>query len=154
MSPSGTSNLVEVERRCFLDTGNPMHVWAAYRMARVADAPIPDWVLRYFDICGDRLLALSADASRNGGAKDMGPKIAKSLGLVSNGRGSPLVSYHADWIVFGANVRARVTDGDKEYLAIESVAKDAGVSTTTVRDAWVRFGALFPGESPFPDEAL
>lgn len=151
---SHPEDMLEVERRCVVETDNVMHAWAAYSLARVCDAPVPDWVLRYLDKAARNLLALSAEAQSSGG-KHLGPKIAKALGLASAGAGSPLVSYHADWQVFGMNVRARLPGfGGKEYLAIESVAADAGVDKSTVHRAFKLYTALFPGEGIFPDEAL
>jgi hypothetical protein len=147
-------DMIEVERRCLVETDNVMHAWAAYSMARVCGAPVPDWVLRYFDKAARNLLALSAEAQESGG-RDLGPKIAKALGLASVGAGSPLVAYHADWQTFGMNVRARLPEfGGKEYLAIESVASDVGVSVAAVRRAFKLYDALFPGAAIFPDEAL
>jgi len=157
---SHPDDMIEADRRCFVETGNPMHAWAAYSLARVCDAPIPEWVLRYLDMVGRNLLALSAD-SQDGGGKDLGPKIATALKLEGKPRsGSPLVTYHADWMVFGMNVRDRMTrvgrDGrfDLETYAIESVASEAGVSKSTVRRAFKLYEALFPGDAIFPDEAL
>jgi len=152
---SHPDEMLEVEKRCFVETGNPMHVWAAYSLARVCDAPMPDWVMRYFDMAARNLLALSAEAQDSGG-KDLGPKIAGALKLKGKSRaGSPLVSYHADWMVFGMNVRARLPEfGGKEYLAIESVAESAGVSKSTVHRAFKLYETLFPGDATFPDEAI
>lgn len=154
MSVDDNSELVEVERRCFKETGNPMHAWAAFRLARVVGSPIPDWVLKYLDQCSRELLSLSSHSSAQGTGKDLGPAIAKTFGLASKGRGSPLVTYHADWMVFGANVRSRMLNGDKEYIAVEEVAKEHAVSKTAVGNSWRLFRAMFPGKSPFPDEAL
>lgn len=150
---SHPEDLIEVERRCFIETDNVMHVWAAYGFARAAGAPVPDWVLRYFDRIGRSIMALAIEARTEGG-KDLGPRIAKALGLASAGRGSPLTAYHSDWMVLGMNVRDRMRQGDKDYLAVESVAKDGGVSEATVRRAHELFDKLFPSEGIFPDEAL
>ena len=157
---SHPDEMLEVEKRCFLETENAMHVWAAYSLARVCDAPVPDWVLRYLDRAARNLLALSAEAQEAGG-KDLGPKIASALRLEGKPRsGSPLVTYHADWMVFGMTVRDRMTrvgrDGrtDLETYAIDDVANEAGVSKATVRRAFKLYDALFPGDAIFPDEAL
>jgi hypothetical protein len=147
-------DLIEVEKRCLVETDNMMHAWAAYSLARANKAPVPEWVFRYFDRAARNLFELSADASKTGG-KDLGPKIATALHLSSKGAGSPLVTYHSDWLVFGMNVRARLPAfGGKEYLAIENVADQAGVSVSTVGRAFKLYNALFPGPGIFPDEAL
>lgn len=146
-------DLIEVERRCLVETNNVMHVWAAYGFARAAGVPIPEWVLRYFDKAGHGLMALAVEAKKQGG-KDFGPRIAKAFGLATAGSGSPLTAYHSAWMTFGMNVRYRMQQGDKEYLAIASVARDGGVSDATVRRAHELFDKLFPGDGIFPDEAL
>ena len=152
------ADFIEVERRCLAKTNNPMHAWAAYSFARVAGDPIPDWVLRYFDMAARNLFAL-ADEVQDEGGMDMGPKIAMALKLASKGRGSPLVEYHHDWLVFGMNVRNRMqrTDSlgrsDLETYAIESVARDHNASESAVRRAYKLYDALFPGDAIFPNEA-
>jgi hypothetical protein len=152
-------DLLEVERRCFAETSNAMHAWAAYRLARVCDAPVPEWVLRYLDLVGRNLLHLSAAHDSDG--KDLGQKIADAAMLKGKPRaGSPLVNYHADWMVFGMNVRDRMTrigrDGrsDLETYAIESVALESQASKSTVRRAYKLYNALFPGDAIFPDETI
>ena len=147
------ADYIEVERRCLVETDNAMHVWAAYSFARAAGDPIPDWVMRYFDMVARGLFALAVEAKAEGG-KDMGPKIARAMGLASKGRGAPLVEYHNRWMTFGMNVRHRMQQGDKEVFAIESVAKSGGVSISTVERAYKRYAALFPGEAIFPNEAV
>lgn len=151
---SHPEDMLEVERLCAIENDNMMHAWAAYRLARLSGVSIPEWVLRYFDEAGRNLLALSAEIAKYGNGKGVGPKIAKSIGLASDGAGSPLTKYHADWMVFGLNVRARMLEGDKEDIAVETVARDAGVSMSTVRRSFKTYDRLFPGQALFPDEAL
>ena len=152
---SHPNEMLEVERRCFVETNNPMHVWSAYSLARVCDAPVPEWVLRYFDFVSRNLLSLSADVQSEGG-KDLGPRIAQAMKLEGKPRsGSPLVQYHADWMVLALNVIGHLPHaGGKEYLAIEEVAASSGVSISTVRRAFKLYCSLFPNEGDFPEERL
>ena len=69
-------------------------------------------------------------------------------------KGSDLTGYQGDWMMYGANVRHRIKQGNKEYFAIESVAHDAGVSYATVRRGWKLFDATFPGDAPDPLDAV
>jgi hypothetical protein len=152
-------NLIEVERRCYLESGNAMHVWAAYAFARAVDAPLPDWVMSYLDRCGRNLMALSSEVRSTSG-KDLGPRIAKAFGLASPGSGSPLTTYHHDWMSLGMSVRDRITRrddrgrADQETYAIEQVADEAGLAPSTVRRAYKLFDHIFPGTAVFPDDAV
>ncbi|MDG4896616.1 hypothetical protein P9272_23905 [Mesorhizobium sp. WSM4976] len=150
-------DFIEVERRAFFETSNPMHAWAAFRYASVVGTEMPDWVRGYFDLVSKRMLALAADAQteadrpkRNSKVDDFGPRLAAAMMM----KGSHLTGYHSDWISYGMNVRHRVQAGDKETFAIESVAEDAGVSVSTVRRGWKRYNKLYPGDAVFPHEAV
>ncbi len=54
----------------YLKTGNPIHAWRAYRVARALGVCQPTWVLDYFDRCADKVV----DATDNA-------QIASALGL-------------------------------------------------------------------------
>lgn len=150
-------DFIEVERRAFFETSNPMHVWAAFRYAAVAKAETPDWVRGYLDLVSKRILALSAEAhkqteqpKRNAKVDDFGPRLAAAMMM----KGSHLTGYHSDWIAYGMNVRHRMHSGDQETYAIESVARDASVSISTVRRGWKRYNKLYPGNDIFPHEVV
>jgi hypothetical protein len=147
-------DLIEVERRYFVETHNPMHVWTAYSLARCNAAPIPDWVLHYFDHSARELLKLSFETRETGG-ENMGPKLARSLGFTSGGPGSGLSNYqNMEWIVYGMHVRARIAQGSKEYIAIEDVSKQLAVHKSTVTRAYKLFDKLFPGDGIFPEDTV
>lgn len=41
---------------------NPLFVWHAYRLARKAKVPVPEWVMDFFDGCSDRLIEEAGSA--------------------------------------------------------------------------------------------
>ena len=45
----GMDYKIAVAKKLYEITGNPLHVWNAYRVCRVARLGVPDWVLSYFD---------------------------------------------------------------------------------------------------------
>ncbi|MEQ8813553.1 MAG: hypothetical protein RLO51_16780 [Thalassobaculum sp.] len=150
------ADLIEVERRCYQETGNPLHVWAAYGLARVVKTPPPEWVLAYFDGVGRNLFTVAA-VHLNGKAANVPAEIMVALGMKppgKSGSGTAFSRYHKDWLSFGMNVRARMQSGEQQTYAIEEVAKQSGVSEKLVRDGWKRYNRLFPGPGIFPDEAL
>lgn len=74
-----TAHLIDTCRERFLKDGNPLHVWAAYRLARrkvvprpgpsgfsplnvapparpLEPLPLPNWITEYLDLCADQLL--------------------------------------------------------------------------------------------------
>jgi len=40
---------LRVDENLYRNTRNPRHVWHAWQLARTANAPIPDWVLKFID---------------------------------------------------------------------------------------------------------
>ena len=44
-------------------TNNEIHTWHAYRFARLAQVPIPEWVLEYFDRTSRALTATKGPRS-------------------------------------------------------------------------------------------
>jgi hypothetical protein len=138
------SDLIEIERRCFAETGNPLHAWAAYSFARVVNAAVPDWVLGYLDSAARNLFDLTAEhqSQQKGREKEIAPKIAAAFGI----RGTVLSGYRDNWVVHGANVRHLMREGHQETYAIDYVAEAAGVSTSTVRRALKRYDRLYPDQ--------
>jgi hypothetical protein len=157
MNPDKNEDFIEAERRAFLETSNPMHVWAAFRFAGVVGAETPEWVRSYLDLVSKRILSLAAQVQnessrgkRNSKVDDFGPRLAAVMMM----KGSHLTGYHSDWITYGMNVRHRIQSGDKETFAIETVAEDAGVSKSTVGRGWKRYNKLYPGDAIFPQETV
>jgi hypothetical protein len=59
----------------YITTKNPIHAWAAYRIARHLGVPIADWVLAYFDTAAKSILETDLASSST--------RIAIALGLAS-----------------------------------------------------------------------
>ena len=135
---------IECERRAYLATGNPMHVWEAYGVARQSQSAIPEWVLQYLDKARLGLIYNVSDAidDRKGG-KDLAAPIARALGLVADGRGTPF-DYDTRWWGYGRKVREFVRAGDKLQIARENAANFYGVSTSTVMRGAKLYDKVFP----------
>jgi hypothetical protein len=106
--------MIECERRAYVATGNPLHAWAAYGVGRQHKRAIPEWVLQYFDKARLGLVFNVPDAiEKRGNAKDLGPDIAKALGLHGKGqRGSPFESYYdTKWWEYGRAVHEYLKAG-------------------------------------------
>ena len=84
MNTTDNSDLIELERRSFMTTSNAMHVWAAYSLARVVKAPVPDWVLGYLDLCARRLFALTS--AKDEKDDEFAKTVASAFMLTSKGR--------------------------------------------------------------------
>lgn len=134
-----TEFMIECERRAYLAKGNPLHVWNAYSTARAKGIAVPEWVLRYFDKASWDLRALANEPEK----KNLGPKIAKALDLVRDGRGTPF-DYDTKWWVYGRKVREFVKRGDQLDHARSFAADEFGVSPSTIRLAANLYDATFP----------
>jgi hypothetical protein len=131
-----------VAKKLYEITGNPLHVWNAYRVCRVARLGVPDWVLSYFDGVAKRLLQLEDTVKR--GEKLSESAIGKALGMKAPGREFREFSETLEWADIAEDVRQQLKRGDKEKYAIEAVAEKRGISPSTVRRAWVRAKKSFP----------
>ncbi|MBL8576148.1 MAG: hypothetical protein JNK47_02895 [Mesorhizobium sp.] len=152
MNPvANNADLIEVERRAFFATSNPMHVWAAFRLARVVNADIPPWVMSYLDLASKRLLALASDIVQDGTADNT---FVKDLAAAFFFKGAHPTNYHSEWITYGMNVRHLMQQGDKETFAIDAVAEHFGVSASTVRGAYKQYDRLYPGEDILPQDVV
>jgi hypothetical protein len=72
---------LEFEEQEFQRTGNPVYAWGAYRTARAARLPVPDWVLGYLDGAADMLARLALEPPAN-----VAPAVAEALGFVAKGQ--------------------------------------------------------------------
>ena len=61
----------------YLRTGNPIHLWSVYLLARQGGVPIPDWVLEYLDKAARVLTAPNGPTSPTA--------VADALGLATKG---------------------------------------------------------------------
>ncbi|MEQ1955957.1 hypothetical protein [Mesorhizobium sp. CN2-181] len=152
------ADYIEVERRAFMETSNPMHVWAAFRFARVVRAEIPDWVIAYLDLASKRLLALAVEEEqKHAQAKQVGKRHVTDVKRVAPAffiKASHLAGYHDNWVTYGMNVRHLKKQKHQETYAIDHVADHFGVSASTVRRAWKQYEKLYPGDAIFPEDAV
>jgi hypothetical protein len=135
----GMDHKKAVAKKLYEITGNPLHVWNAYQVCRVARLGVPDWVLSYFDGVAKRLL----QPAKRGG-KLSKSAIGKALGMNAPGREFREFSETPEWADIAYDVWQQLKGGDKETYAIEAVAEKRGISPSTVRRAWVRAKKWFP----------
>ena len=128
-----------VAKKLYEITGNPLHVWNAYRVCRVARLGVPDWVVSYFDGVAKRLF----QPAKRGG-KLSKSAIGKALGMKAPGREFREFSETLEWADIADDVWQQRKRGDKETYAIEAVAEKRGISPSKVRRAWVRAKKSFP----------
>jgi hypothetical protein len=138
-----------IEKKLYEVEGNSLRAWNVYRMYRLMGRPIPDWVLEYFDRAGDALMALQSEHDR-GAVKNPAVAIAEALGMKKPGRSgaynvfSDMDRERRKWLGYAAEVKGHIEQGSKEDIAIEFVAKTAGVHYSTVYRAWARAKEEFP----------
>jgi len=128
-----------VAKKLYEITGNPLHVWNAYRVCRVARLGVPDWVVSYFDGVAKRLF----QPAKRGG-KLSKSAIGKALGMNAPGRQFLEFSETPEWADIADDVWQQRKRGDKETYAIEAVAEKRGISPSKVRRDWVRAKKSFP----------
>ena len=128
-----------VAKKLYEITGNPLHVWNAYQVCRVARLGVPDWVVSYFDGVAKRLF----QPAKRGG-KLSKSAIGKALGMNAPGRQFLEFSETPEWADIADDVWQQRKRGDKETYAIEAVAEKRGISPSKVRRAWVRAKKSFP----------
>jgi hypothetical protein len=138
----GMDHKTAVAKKLYEITGNPLHVWNAYRASRAVRLEVPDWVLSYFDRVAKRLFQHEEAAKR--GKKLSESEIGKALGMNAPGREFRKFSETLEWADIAEDVRQQLKRGDKEKYAIEAVAEKRGKSPSAVRRAWVRAKKLFP----------
>lgn len=127
-------DLLDLEERCFDATKNPMHAWAAFSIARTADVPVPNWVMRYFDTVARGMMAVASEAREDGGS-DPGPRFAKALRI----NGKQLTGYHNDDLVMALHVASRIKLGDGPDAAVFGAAEAYRVSESTAYRAFQKY---------------
>lgn len=138
--------MIECERRAYLATENPMHVWNAYATARAKRIEVPEWVLRYFDKASWGIREMAGDDVPR---KDLAPRIARALNLVRDGAGTPF-DYDNRWWAYGRKLREFINAGDKMTFARENTAGHFGVSVSTIQRGAETYDKAFPdGDDQF-----
>jgi prophage regulatory protein len=78
------AHAIDLKQALYLQTGNPVHAWAAYDASRKLELAIPAWVLDYFDACAQVLITAKHSSAKS---------IADALGLGT--KGGPTVTRQA-----------------------------------------------------------
>lgn len=139
---------LELERRAYLVTKNPMRVWNAYGVARQSQRAIPEWVLQYLDKARLGLVFNVQDTIEEQGTKtNLAPVIARAFGMTSRGSGSPL-DFDMDWWRHGLTLRSFLDRGDQLDHARRFAAEEFGVHPSTI----IRSAKLFDKVCPAGDE--
>jgi hypothetical protein len=124
----------------YLESGNPLQVWATYRLYRLAAEQPPEWVLQYFDRAAANLMAVPKQV------KNPSTAIAEAMEMKvtgKSGRGTAFSDNIGGRMDYAFDTWSLVLDGTKETYAIETTANKFGVSPSTVRSAYHRLkGAL------------
>lgn len=123
-------------------TGNPVFAWQEYARSRRHNQKLPAWVANYFDACAAGVDRLVKSPPHKGGVDDALARALQFKTARTRGRTNPFGEsyrmYHA------AALAARMVDHlvtDRNYLvtvAVKEVARDLGVSRSTVHAAYVR----------------
>lgn len=138
--------MIECERRAYLATGNPMHVWNAYATTRAKRIDVPEWILRYLDKASWGIREMAGDDVPR---KDLAPRIARSLDLVRDGAGTPF-DYDNRWWAYGRKVREFRKRGDQLDHARRFAAEFFEVSVSTImRGARIYDDAFPDGDDEF-----
>lgn len=118
----------------YLKTGNPIHVWRAYRIARMCGLPVPSGILAYFDECAEK--AVTAKNNK---------EIADAFGLAQHGGGASKVTQaetdtrdfeivarffylkeRPTFATMAAGVTAGIKEhGDKRWVPLQQALRDA-----------------------------
>lgn len=129
---------LDAHGRAFRGQGNPLDAWDALLLAHALDETPPQWAMDYLATCATRIYGLRAESFAGKSIKPA--MIGQALGMVSKGRGTAFPGVDAfDWIAIAVQVRDVIKAGDKEYFAIEAVAKNNEISKSKAREDWKRF---------------
>jgi hypothetical protein len=133
-------------RRKYEMTGNPLYAWETFASCRSAGEDIPEWVLEYLDRAAGKLLEYAQhDPPPAKGETSTAVAVAMEMKIPGrSGQGTVFTQYVAnEKNESGRRILQGVSDrmeaGDKDTHAFENVAKEFGVSHSTVRRAWQKF---------------
>lgn len=118
--------------RCHLlydETGNPVHVWKAYRVARKTGVELPQWVLDYFDAAAG---ALESNPGK-------GSEILEALGFATGGRRENRASDQLSWAQTVRILMQKHPDWNLETAYGKVAENIEGVSESSVRDAYNKY---------------
>ncbi|MEW8062375.1 MAG: hypothetical protein AB2797_04620, partial [Candidatus Thiodiazotropha sp.] len=128
--------VTDIQYHSYKKTSNPLYIWETYSQCRNVEMPIPDWIYEYFDQCSSNLMK-HWDNPPGEPAK----AIAKSLSMASPGRGSVFTetSKRDQTIAMVMGLYLLLDPKLKPDQLYDSMAKDFGVSRSTVQRAWTEW---------------
>lgn len=142
--------IIDWSRTQYQRDQNPFFVWQAYDHFRRAGMPIPEWILEYFDKAADALFALRlGQTDLKIHAKELpatgdnlAQLVAKALGFREKGRGTALSKLKKSDAEISMALRAqqRMNSGETQETSFGETADEIGVSDSTVRRAWRKYG--------------
>ena len=134
--PAAIVKVPQEHEKKYLETSNPLYVWAAYRWCREFGLPVPCFVYEYFDHVSEKFQIYSLlDPPR-----DVDAAVSDALGFRKN-RGRKKGSFFSqkhkeEYPSFVAlEVIGRVNHDQQITLAIADVAQELGISVRTVERA-------------------
>lgn len=143
----------------FRRTGNPLYAWSAFRIARAAEAEVPEWVLDYLETSSGYLLQYERDLVTGEPYEPLFPFeepdpnrwVAKALGFAASGQGrapahEQFSRLERDLAIGFAVMDEKAADprlGD--WKAAQVVGAQFGVSADTVRRCVAFVGSLNEG---------
>ncbi len=122
-------------------TGNLLHAWKAYNYHRVEGTGVPEWVLECFDRVSENLSDILAGPPPG----DPSTAIAEALEMLPDGPSVFWTYKNNKQLRYVDAVLTRIEEGDQPTYAIQSVAREQGVSESTVRRAWRAFTVTVSG---------
>ena len=123
----------------FAREGNPLYLWAAWRLCRGTGVPVPDVVLEYLDGVAAALLELAEGPEKASGRGRIGAAIQRALRLHSKGGGPSEFSDYRKLlrdIPIAVDVHIGIRQGASREHAIGGTAIAHGISDSTVRRAY------------------
>ena len=138
---------LEVLRRAYEKTKNPLYVWQAIALDIAPGEEFPYWVRKYLVCSGKDLLQVAFDIVLEGAKiKNPASEVAKALRFQRGGKYfSQYANTKSHWLFLGEEVEKLVGEGDKPYIARERVAKRHKLSSSTVRLASLQYQKVVEG---------
>jgi hypothetical protein len=140
-NPEWAERVIQAAKRGWDDNRNPIYVCVAFREARAAQLPIPEWVLEHFDRAMEEINTLWTDPPP---AKKINAAVAAAFGFsVKSGPSLFTQAKDPKWIYLGHLVWAQVQQGHSEYNAKMYVAVQERANFSTVDRAWTRYKRVY-----------
>ena len=98
-------------RDAFEESGNPIHAWEAFGLARKAHRPVPASVLVYFERVAAEMSSLARH--RVPRTNQVAKAVASAVGLTCRGRSNPFTEWNRKGHELGIAMDVYLCDGEK-----------------------------------------